>query len=158
MEVLRLSKLILGVDAGNHRAKVAGPFGVDSYRTAICDWFERDIVEDFGAGDDMEFTVNKRKGFAGTLASYEDQYGGGAMYGESKAHEDTLIRVLLAIYRYTSKYCPGANRISIVTGQPIISHNAEEKERLASMLRGKHDFIVNGEKQSVTIEEVGVAA
>ena len=80
------------------------------------------------------------------------------MYGESKAHEDTLIRTLLAIYRYTSKYCPGMKRISLVTGQPIVSHNADEKERLSSMLRGTHNFIVNGEKQTVNIEEVGVAA
>lgn len=153
-----MNKLILGVDAGNHRAKVAGAFGVDSYRTAICDWFERDIVEDFGQGDDMEFIVNNRKGYAGTLASYEDQYGVGAMYGDSKAHEDTLIRVLLAIYRYKAKYCPDAQRISLVTGQPIVSHKVEEKERLASMLRGKHNYTVNGENQTIVIEEVGVAA
>lgn len=153
-----MSKLILGVDAGNHRAKVAGPFGVDSYRTAICDWFERDIVEDFGAGDDMEFEVNGRKGFAGTLASYEDVINGGAMYGDSKAHDDTLIRVLLAIYRYRSKYCPGLNRISIVTGQPIISHKVDDKELIANMLRGNHEYTVNGVIQRITIEEVGVAA
>jgi len=36
-----LGNLILGIDAGNHTAKVAGDYGIDSYRTAICDWFER---------------------------------------------------------------------------------------------------------------------
>src|SRR5690606_22220871 len=77
----RLSKLILGVDAGNYRAKVAGPYGVDSYRTAICDWFERDIVESF-ADDDMEFHIGDRKGFAGTIAAYEDIYGTGSMFGD----------------------------------------------------------------------------
>lgn len=153
-----MSNLILGVDAGNHRAKVAGPYGVDSYRTAICDWFARDIVESFGAGDDMEFEVNGRKGYAGTIAAYEDQFGGGAMYGDSKAHEDTLIRVLLAIYRYTDKYCPGERRVSIVTGQPIATHNEAEKARIIDMLRAEHVFTVNGERQRIIIEEVGVAA
>lgn len=150
--------LVLGIDAGNYRAKVAGPYGVDSYRTAICDWFERDIVEDFGEGDDMEFALKGRKGFAGTLASYEDQYGGGAMYGESKAHEDTLIRVLLAIYRYRAQYCPGFSRFKIVAGQPIISHGVDEKAKLADLLRGEHVITVNGVRQRITIEEVGIAA
>lgn len=153
-----MSKLILGVDAGNHRAKVAGAYGVDSYRTAICDWFARDIIESFGAGDDMEFEVNGRRGFAGTIAAYEDQFGGGSMYGDTKAHEDTLIRVLLAIYRYTAKYCPGFERVSIVTGQPIATHNEKEKARIVDMLRGSHEFTVNGARQRITIEDVGVAA
>src|SRR5690606_4335860 len=119
--------LTLGIDAGNYRAKVAGPYGVDSYRTALCEWFERIEEEDFGAGDDMEFEVNGRRGFAGTLASHEDQFGGGGMYGGNKVHGDTLIRVLLAIYRYKEKYCPGYVRFNIVVGQPIGKNTPGEK-------------------------------
>lgn len=150
-----MNKLILGVDAGNHRAKVAGVYGVDMYRTAICDWFERDVAESFGE-DDMEFEVSGRRGYAGSIAAYEDIYGGG-MYGESKAHEDTLIRILLAISRYRAKYCPRFERFSIVTGQPIKTHKPDEKRLIADMLRGEHIFTVNGVKQCITIEEVGVA-
>lgn len=152
-----MTVLNLGIDAGNYRAKTAGMYGVDSYRTAICDWFERNIQEDFGE-DDMEFSFNGRKGFAGTLASYEDQYGGGSMFGDSKAHEDTLIRVLLAIYRYTQKHCPGFNRFNIVAGQPIISHKPAEKEKLASLLKGTHEITINRVTYTYTIEEVGIAA
>lgn len=152
-----MGKLILGIDAGNYRAKTAGPYGVDSYRTAICDWFPRNIEEDFGE-DDAEFTFEGRRGYAGTLASYEDQFGGGAMYGDSKAHEDTLIRVLLAIHRYTSKYCPGFARFDIVAGQPIISHKLGEKRKLADLLRGKHAITVNGATYRYEIGEVGIAA
>lgn len=152
-----MSVLNLGVDAGNYRAKVAGPYGVDSYRTAICDWFERNIEEDFGE-DDMEFNFNSRKGFAGTLASFEDQFGGGAMYGNSKAHEDTLIRVLLAIHRYTQKYCPGFTKFNIVAGQPIVSHKKSEKGKLAEMLKGEHMITINRKLYRYTIEEVGIAA
>ena len=155
----KTNTLVLGIDAGNYRAKVAGPYGVDSYRTAICDWFPRDIVEDFGEGDDMEFSLKGRRGYAGTLASYEDQFGGGgAMYGESKAHDDTLIRVLLAIYRYRTRYCPGFDRFKIVAGQPIVSHNVNEKTKLAELLKGEHVISVNGAPQHIIIEEVGIAA
>lgn len=152
-----MSVLNLGIDAGNYRAKVAGPYGVDSYRTAICDWFERNIEEDFG-DDDMEFAFNGRKGFAGTLASYEDPFGGGAMYGDSKAHEDTLIRVLLAIYRYTQKYCPGFTSFNIVAGQPIVSHKPGEKKKLLDMLKGEHIITINRRRHRYSIEEVGIAA
>lgn len=152
-----MSKLILGIDAGNYRAKTAGPYGVDSYRTAICDWFERNIEEDFGE-DDMEFAYEGRRGYAGTLASYEDQYGGGAMYGDSKAHDDTLIRVLLAIYRYTQKYCPGYERFDLVVGQPIVSHKPAEKRKLETLLRGTHVISINGRQYTYTIDCVGVAA
>lgn len=150
--------LNLGIDAGNYRAKTAGAYGVDTYRTAICEWFPRIEEDDYYLGDDMEFELNGRKGYAGTLASYEDQFGGGAMYGDSKAHEDTLIRVLLAIYRYKERYCPGFNRFNIVVGQPLISHNNAEKKRITSMLSGEHFITVNGAKQHFTIENVAVAA
>ena len=152
-----MSVLILGIDAGNFRAKVAGPYGVDSYRTAICDWFPRDIVEDFGE-DDMEFELNGRKGYAGTLASYEDGFDGVGMYGDSKAHEDTLIRVLLAIYRYTEKYCPGFVHFQIVCGQPIISHKPKEKNKLIDMLTGTHTISINRKQYRYTIEDVNIAA
>lgn len=41
------------------------------------------MVEMHGA-DDMEFKIDGRKGFAGTIAVYEDIYGGEAMYGERR--------------------------------------------------------------------------
>lgn len=49
------------------------------------------------------------------------------MYGDSKAHEDTKIRVLLAINRYLDRYCPHFENIAIVTGQPIKRHKQTEK-------------------------------
>lgn len=152
-----MSNLILGIDAGNHKAKVAGEYGIDSYRTAICEWFERDIEEMHGE-DDMEFEIEGRKGFAGTIAVYEDQFGGTGMYGDSKAHEDTKIRVLLAIHRYIEKYCPNTENVSLVTGQPIVSHKATEKEKIIEMLKGPHEFTVNGEKRRIHIHDVAVGA
>lgn len=155
--VFILSKLILGIDAGNHKAKVAGPYGTDSYRTAICEWFERDIIESHG-DDDMEFDINGRKGFAGSIAVYEDEFGGGSMFGDTKAHEDTKIRVLLAIYRYGKKYGIDVTDVSLVTGQPIISHKSADKQHIQDMLTGQHSFTVNGENVSFNIVEVAVGA
>lgn len=152
-----MSKLILGIDAGNHKAKVAGPYGTDSYRTAICDWFERDIVESHG-DDDMEFEIDGRKGFAGSIAVYEDEFGGGSMFGDTKAHEDTKIRVLLAIYRYGRKYGIDITDVSIVTGQPIASHKDADKKKIQNMLTGAHSFTVNGEVVSFNIVDVAVGA
>lgn len=152
-----MGKLILGIDAGNYEGKIVGPYGADSFRTAICDWFSRDIVESFG-DDDMEFEINGRKGFAGTIAAYEDVNSGGAMYGDSKAHDDTLIRVLLAIYRYMERYDLYFSKVSIVTGQPIITHKDEEKKIIQQMLIGDHNFVVNGKQVRFNIEDVGVAA
>lgn len=149
--------IVIGVDAGNYMAKTAGPYGVDHYRTAICDWFKRDFIESFG-DDDMEFEIDGRKGYAGSIAEYEDVFGGGGMYGDTKAHEDTKIRVLLALHRYIEKYCPGVNSVKLVTGQPITSHNDTEKDKLKEMLQGSHEFIVNGVLRYLYIEEVGIAA
>ncbi len=152
-----MSKLILGIDAGNHKAKVAGPYGMDSYRTAICDWFERDIVESHGT-DDMEFEIDGRRGFAGSIAVYEDEFGGTGMYGDTKAHEDTKIRVLLAIYRYGQKYGIDISEVAVVTGQPIVSHKPEEKAAIQQMLTGTHNLTVNGYETAITITDVGIAA
>ncbi len=152
-----MSKLILGVDAGNYMAKVAGPYGMDSYRTAICEWFERDIVEIHGS-DDMEFEIDGRKGYAGSIAVYEDEFGGASMFGDTKAHEDTKIRILLAIYRYGKKYGIDIKDVALVTGQPIVSHKAADKEKIQKMLVGTHTLNVNGESLSINIVEAGIGA
>lgn len=152
-----MSGIILGIDAGNHTAKIAGPFGVDSFRTTICEWFERDIIERHGE-DDMEFSIDGRKGFAGTIAEVEDEFGGSGMFGDTKAHEDTKIRVLLAIYRYGKKYGIDITSVSLVTGQPIASHKAADKEKIVNMLTGYHDYTVNGESLCINIAAVGVCA
>lgn len=151
-----MSNLIIGVDAGNHQAKVVGPFGHDAFKTNICDWFERDIEETFGP-DDMEFLIDGRKGFAGSIAEHEDDFGGGGMYGETKAHDDAKIRILLALHRYINKYCPAIDEVFIVTGQPIKSHKPGEKEKIKKMLQGRHNFTVNGKQQTIFIEGVAIA-
>lgn len=149
--------IILGVDSGSFKAKIVGEHGVDTFKTNICDWFVRDVEEKFGP-DDMEFEIDNRKGFAGTIAQYEDDFdGGGSMFGDTKNHDDNKIRVILAIFRYLEKYAPNINNVRIVTGQPIKMHNETEKKGIIEMLEGDHDVTVNGKSRTITIEEVKVS-
>ena len=149
--------LILGVDSGNHKAKVVGPFGVDSFRTNICEWFIREVEVEHGS-DDMEFNIDGRSGYAGTIAMLEDDFdGGGSMFGDSKNHDDNKMRVILAIHRYLQKYSPETTSVKIVTGQPIKQHNNIEKQGIIDMLKGPHHVTVNKVTQILTIEEVIVS-
>lgn len=150
-----MDRLILGIDAGNYGGKTIGQFGEDTFKTNICDWFIRDVEETFG-NDDMEFEINGRKGFAGTIAQYEDEFGDGTRYGDTKAHEDTKIRVLLAINRYLNRFCPHIEKVSVVTGQPIKRHNQAEKNLIINMLKGTHNIKVNNQSRKIIIENVGV--
>lgn len=151
-----MNNLILGVDAGNYMCKVMGPYGVDTFRSNICEWFERNVEETFSE-DDMEFEIDRRKGFAGPIAHFEDEFGDGTRYGESKAHEDVKIRVLLSIFRYMEKFDINTTRTCIVTGQPIKSHIKNEKETIMEMLKGPHLVEVNGKRRSINIDEIAVA-
>ncbi|GAA0491435.1 hypothetical protein GCM10008986_16940 [Salinibacillus aidingensis] len=144
--------MILGIDAGNHRVKASGPFGVRSFYSNICDWFEREVDEQFGA-DDMEFEYEGRKGFAGSIAMYEDEFGGGNMMGDTKAHEDAIIRILLAVHRY----CPNYEDIYLVTGQPIKKHKEQEKRFIKEALLGSRKITVNHEVKQFNIQGVEVA-
>lgn len=148
---------IIGIDAGNYRTKIAGLSGITSYSSAICEWFSRDVVDVYGA-DDMEFEIGSRKGFAGSIAEYENVFGESAIYGDSKAHEDTKIKVLLGLYRYKKEFLLHENSFNIVVGQPISQHIQKEKEHIQNMLKGYHEFIVNGESVSLWIDNIGVAA
>lgn len=151
-----MTKLLLGIDAGNFKAKVASVHGVDSFKTNICGWFERDVQETFGE-DDMSFEIDGRKGYAGSIAEAEDEFGDGTRYGDSKAHDETKIRVLLAIHRYMEKYNLAASSVYIVTGQPIATHKEGEKQLIIDLLKGKHDYVVNGKRRKITIEDVKVS-
>jgi plasmid segregation protein ParM len=75
------------------------------------------------------------------------------MMGDTKAHEDVKIRVLLAIHRYSDETAH-----DIVVGQPIARHNDDEKRKIKEMLAGRHEFTVNGVKRLIYIDRVEVAA
>lgn len=151
-----IKKLILGVDPGNDEGKTVGPFGAYSFKTYISESVDIKVNETFGT-DDMSFEIDGRTGLAGTIAKYENEFGSSSMYGETKAHPYTKIRVLLSIYRYLKKYQLEVETVSIVIGQPFKTHTEIEKKALKEMLIDTHDIVVNGESMIISIGEVGVA-
>ncbi len=143
--------MILGIDAGNHSTKVCGPSGVLKFPSDLGEYRERRLMQVHGP-DDMVYLHQGKRGFAGTLARAESEFGG-SMQGITKAHGDMLIRVLLAIHRYG-----GDDRFRIVVGQPIEAHTEVEKLKIISMLTGRHTIGINGLEKTFTIEAAKVAA
>lgn len=141
----------LGIDAGNHTVKIAGENGVIKFSSILGEYRERTLIETFSEND-IVYVYGERKGFAGKLAEIESEFAG-SIFGTTKAHEDTLIRVLLGIAQY------GADAsYEIVVGQPIIQHNEDEKKRIKDMLLGEHLIKVNDQRHKILIERCEVAA
>jgi plasmid segregation protein ParM len=143
--------MIIGIDAGNHEVKIAGPHGVDRFISILGEYRVRKQRQTHGK-DDMEFELDGKKGFAGTLALHESEFKR-SMMGVTKAHEDVRIRILLALHRYTDE-----TDFEIVVGQPIDSHTPEEKAKIKQLLSGLREFTVNGVTKTIYINRVEVAA
>jgi plasmid segregation protein ParM len=146
----------LGFDAGNYRVKICGDYGLMDFISTIGEARQINLQQVHGQ-DDMAFEYEGENGFAGTLALYESEFGGSLM-GDTKAHRDTLLRVLIGIHRYTIIYNIEENEFDIVIGQPISKHIPEEKQRIKEMIKGRHTIIVNGIEKSFHIRRVECAA
>ncbi|ACB83955.1 ParM/StbA family protein [Natranaerobius thermophilus] len=143
--------MIVAVDAGNYETKVVNSHGKYSFYSDIGEYRERKLNQKHGS-DDMEWEYQGERGFAGSLAKFESEYGG-SMMGDSKYHRDGLLRVLLALHQYCDD-----NNFKIVVGQPISSHTQAEKQRIKEMLEGDHILTVNGVKKTIRILNCQVAA
>lgn len=146
----------LGIDAGNFKVKICGEKGLLDFISAIGEARQINLQQIHGQ-DDMCFEYQGEKGFAGSLAHYESEFGGSIM-GTTKAHADTKLRVLIGIHRYITLYQMDETEFDIVVGQPISTHTIEEKTRIKEMLRGWHTIIVNGIEKSFHIKHVECAA
>lgn len=144
--------MIVGVDAGNHEIKLFSEIGATRLLSNLGEWRERKLNQVFSE-DDIEFEYNGRKGFAGTLAKYESEFNASIM-GDSKAHPDTVIRVLLGL----CKHCPVDGFFHIVVGQPITTHDEDHKQKLKKLLKGEHYISVNGRVRHLDLVGVEVAA
>lgn len=102
----------------------------------------------------MIYEYNGVKGFAGTLAERESEFGG-SMLGDNKAHPDMLIRVLIATHRYA---LTDDETFNIIVGQPITNHTDAYKNKMKEMLLGEHVFTINNVTKKLTINRVEVAA
>lgn len=142
---------IVGIDGGNNAVKVFGEMGEMMFSSSLGEYRERKLKDSF-TKDDMIFEFRGKKGFAGTLAEYESEFSA-SMIGDSKAHEELLIRVLLALHRYSED-----TDFKIVVGQPISKHTDKEKQKMKNMLEGSHEFTLNDSTKTINIHEVAIAA
>jgi plasmid segregation protein ParM len=143
--------LTVGVDGGNNEVKLYGEHGAMKFLSNLGEYRERKLESKF-SDDDIVFEFNGRKGFAGTLAKFESVYSASRM-GDTKAHEDFLLRVLIGLHRYAEE-----TDFQIVVGQPINKHINEEKKKMKSMLVGTHEITVNDIKKEITIHRAEIAA
>lgn len=141
----------LGVDAGNYKTKAVNLENQVSFYSDVGEYRERNLVQSFGP-DDMVVEYCGRRYFAGSLAKYESELGGTVM-GNSKAHGDAALRVLLAICRHS----PGGGKFNVVVGQPVSMYSDEEKSKIESALKGRHEITVNDQRHCFSVEKVGVA-
>ncbi len=142
--------MIIGIDAGNYEVKAISPTGSDKFPSEIGEYRDRRLEQTFSA-DDMIVEHQGKKFFAGTLARYESEFAG-SMMGGTKAHNDTLLRVLLALARQDS------DKFKVIVGQPIGGHVEGEKDRIKAILSGWHAIKVNGKTRRFYCERIEVAA
>lgn len=147
--------MILGIDAGNFKTKVVGKVGLMDFISAIGESRDVNLQQKHGE-DDMVFEYEGRKGFAGTLAVYESEFGG-SILGDSKSHEDAKIRILLAIHRYCTLNNLRDNTFQIIVGQPISKYTQTEKDHIKWLLNGKHVLAVNGIEKTFFINQVEIS-
>ncbi|MGF7046414.1 plasmid segregation protein ParM [Paenibacillus sp. DS2015] len=140
--------MIVAIDAGNFETKFYDGNTFHKFSSAIGEYRDRNLKSDGG----IEFEYNGQKGFAGTLALMESEFSE-SQKGETKAHPDARLRVLLALHQFAE----GAEH-SIVVGQPISMHTEPEKMAIKEMLLGRHEMTVNGKKKTIVIKRCEVAA
>lgn len=138
------------IDPGNKEVKVATAEGVFSFNSFLGEARDRRLEtrykdEMIGEYDGMPF-------FAGELAQYESEFPRNSM-GLSKAHEDAKLRILIALHRFSCKYDN-----QIIVGQPIETHNLEEKKRIKEMLAKEHKLTLNGVEKKFYIHRTEVSA
>jgi len=141
----------LGIDAGNSEVKICGEFGVIKFPSDISEWRELKLKGE-KLPFDIEWEYKGRKGFAGPLAQAEGEFNA-RRKGDTKAHEEMLLRVLFALHNYSEH-----EYFKIVVGQPINMHTQEEKEKIKKLLLGNHTIAINGEEKKFHITKVQVAA
>lgn len=146
--------ITVGVDAGNNEVKVASAYGLDKFSSAIGEYRERNMVNEHGK-DDLIVEYQGVKKFAGTLAQAESEFVG-SMMGDTKAHEDAKLRILIALHRIETTGL--MNNFNVIVGQPIGKHDEESKRSIKEMLRGIHEVTVNGRYKTINITNVEVAA
>jgi plasmid segregation protein ParM len=140
--------MIVGFDWGNKNIKICTPYNVYMYPSDIIP-YRKIKVSNALREHDYIFEYNGRKGIAGTLARDEKTALDRARKGDTKLHEDALIRLLIGLHQLPDKH------FQVVVGQPINRHS-EDKTKIINMVQGVHVVTVNGIKKEIIIKDVAV--
>ncbi|WP_339193099.1 ParM/StbA family protein [Paenibacillus sp. FSL W8-1287] len=143
--------MILAIDAGNYETKFYDGRQLRAFPSLIGEYRDRNLKQQHGEFD-FEWEYDGQRGFAGTLALHESECAD-SQKGESKAHPDARLRVLLALHQFGD----GVEH-QIIVGQPISTHQETEKAAIKEMLCGRHEVIVNGKRKVIVIRRCEVAA
>lgn len=139
------------IDAGNFETKFYDGVRLRKFPSDIgLDFRHRNLEQKHGEYD-FVWEYAGKKGFAGTLA--EESECGGSQGGDTKAHFDALLRILIALHQFSNE-----SAHDIIVGQPISRHEPSEKQEIKNMLIGRHDITINGERKIIIIKRCEVAA
>ncbi|QCT03790.1 hypothetical protein E6C60_3079 [Paenibacillus algicola] len=143
--------MISAIDAGNYQTKFYDGKQMRSFPSLIGEYRDRNLRQQHGDYD-FDWQYGGQRGFAGTLAMYESECAD-SRKGETKAHPDARLRVLLALHRFAE-----GTEHQIIVGQPISTHQETEKAAIKEMLCGRHELTVNGQRKLIVIRRCEVAA
>ena len=143
--------MVVAIDAGNYETKFYDGRTLRRFPSALGEYRERNLKQQAGEHD-YEYEFNGQKGFAGTLALMESEFVE-SQKGESKAHPDARLRVLIALHQFSDTI-----EHNIIVGQPISKHTADEKGAIKDMLQGRHELTINGQRKIIVIRRCEVAA
>lgn len=139
------------IDAGNYETKFYDGLKLRKFPSAIGTDYRSRKLEQRHGDYDFEWEYDGKRGFAGTLA--QESESGGSIGGDTKAHFDAKLRVLIALHQFSTD-----EQHDIVVGQPISRHENAEKTAIKQMLIGTHVLTVNGERKVIRIRRCEVAA
>jgi plasmid segregation protein ParM len=139
---------IIGADIGRCEAKLYSNGDVVRFPARVGEWQQREI----SSGGDYEVEINGEKWFVGELALLESNFNR-RMVEQNKANQEMLIELLTGLYLITE---PNAD-ICLVTALPIDQYNAENREELRVLLRGRYVVSVNhGAAKEIVIDRIDI--
>ncbi|WP_144550744.1 ParM/StbA family protein [Bacillus sp. X1(2014)] len=147
-------KWILAIDAGAYEVKGRTRDHVFKFRSTIGPYRHLHLVNADGnqmeAGDYI-VEYEDEKLFLGNIA-WRECHAIREPRDISKAHEETKIRVLVAVHQY------GKIRGNcVVIGQPIRGMVDKDRDMIEKMLKGSHTITVNNIRKTFSIDDVRVA-
>lgn len=138
---------IIAVDCGRDTVKAVSEGKSIKFPSVVGKWFQRELNTD----GNYEVEVNKEKHFIGELAEIENDFSI-RNTNQSKIHEETKILTLSACALLAKE-----EEITLITAVPVDDHNAENKKKMADLLKGSHVVKVNGKTKVINIVDVLVS-